>query len=95
MSIVDENLYRDKLKSVERISKRKALTIVETSYLAGATSLIWMALYYLPIGGTLFRLALPLPLALLQIRRGGKAGVEGVSLSVLLLLVLMGQYVVL
>ena len=90
MSIVDENLYRDKLKSVERISKRKALTIVETSYLAGATSLIWMALYYLPIGGALFRLALPLPLALLQIRRGGKAGVEGVSLSVLLLLVLMG-----
>ena len=72
------------------LSKRKALKIVESSYLAAATALIWIALYYLPIGGAVFRLALPLPLALLQIRRGFKTGVEGVTICVMLLAVLMG-----
>ena len=74
----------------EKVNRREALEIVETSYLAAAAALIWIALYYLPIGGALFRLALPLPLALLQIRRGVKAGLEGLSLCVLLLIVLMG-----
>ncbi len=64
--------------------------MVETSYLAAATSLIWIALYYLPIGGAFFRIALPLPLALLQIRRGSSAGSEGVCLLVILLVALMG-----
>ena len=72
------------------ISKRKALKIVESSYLASATSLIWIALYYLPVGGAIFRLALPLPLALLQIRRGIKTGIEGVIICVILLASLMG-----
>ena len=72
------------------LSKRKALKIVESSYLAAATSLIWIALYYLPIGGAVFRLALPLPLILLQIRRGFKTGVEGVTICVMLLTALMG-----
>ena len=72
------------------MSKRKALKIVESSYLAAATSLIWIALYYLPIGGAFFRLALPLPLALLQIRRGVKTGVEGITICVMLLTALMG-----
>tara|TARA_B100000965_G_scaffold309438_1_gene268646 strand:- start:3284 stop:3970 length:687 start_codon:yes stop_codon:yes gene_type:complete len=72
------------------LSKRKALKIVESSYLAAATSLIWIALYYLPIGGAVFRLALPLPLALLQIRRGFKTGIEGVTICVMLLTALMG-----
>ena len=72
------------------LTKRKALKIVESSYLAAATSLLWIALYYLPFGGAVFRLALPLPLALLQIRRGYKTGVQGVILSVVLLVALMG-----
>jgi len=72
------------------LSKRNALKIVESSYLAAATALIWIALYYLPIGGAIFRLALPLPLALLQIRRGVKTGVEGVTICVMLLTALMG-----
>ncbi|WP_269604709.1 DUF2232 domain-containing protein [Prochlorococcus marinus] len=72
------------------LSKRKALKIVESSYLAAATALIWIALYYLPIGGAVFRLALPLPLALLQIRRGVKTGLEGVTICVMLLIALMG-----
>ena len=72
------------------LSKRQALKIVESSYLAAATALVWIALYYLPIGGTVFRLALPLPLALLQLRRGTKTGVEGVTICVMLLIALMG-----
>jgi len=64
--------------------------LVETSYLVAATALIWIALYYLPIGGAFFRIALPLPLALLQIRRGSSSGFEGVSLLVILLSALMG-----
>ncbi len=72
------------------ISRNEALKIMEASYLAAASSLIWVALYYLPVGGALFRLALPLPLALLQVRRGSSSGFEGVCLAVLLLIALMG-----
>jgi len=66
------------------------LIMTETSYLAATSALIWIGLYYFPIGGAFFRLALPLPLALLQVRRGSMAGLEGVALSVLLLTALMG-----
>jgi len=72
------------------MSRRQALRVMETSYLAATAGLLWLALYYLPVGGSLFRLALPLPLALLLLRRGWKAGVEGVVLTVLLLVALMG-----
>ena len=64
--------------------------MMEISYLAAASSLIWICLYYLPLGGSIFRLALPLPLALLQIRRGKNSAIEGVFLMMLLLSVLMG-----
>ncbi len=77
-------------KRVQSISYLKALRMMESSYLAAFSALIWLALYYLPIGGSLFRLALPLPIALLQIRRGSPSGFEGVLLAVLLLAILMG-----
>ena len=41
--------------------KNEALNIIEPSYLASLSSLLWVALYYLPIGGALLRLILPLP----------------------------------
>jgi hypothetical protein len=44
-----------------RLSPRQARQMVDTAYLAAATALLWVALYYLPIGSPLFRLALPLP----------------------------------
>ncbi|KGG11250.1 MULTISPECIES: DUF2232 domain-containing protein [Prochlorococcus] len=72
------------------LSRRKSVRIVETSYLAAASALIWIALYYLPIGGAFFRIALPLPLALLQVRRGPSSGIEGTALLVMLLVGLMG-----
>ncbi len=64
--------------------------MMEISYLAASTALIWVALYYLPVGGSLFRLVLPLPLILLQLRRGSSSAIEGLSLTVLLLIALMG-----
>ena len=71
-------------------TKTEALNIVETSYLASLSSLLWVALYYLPIGGALIRLILPLPIILLQLRRGTKIALEGLLIQFLLLLVIMG-----
>ena len=78
------------IDATPRLSRQQALRLVEGAYLAAATGLIWLALYYLPVGGALFRLALPLPLILLQLRRGNRSGAEGLLLSVLLLTALMG-----
>jgi len=71
-------------------SKTEALNIVETSYLASLSSLLWVALYYLPIGGALLRLILPLPIILLHLRRGTKTALEGLLVQFLLLLIIMG-----
>ncbi len=73
-----------------QLSPRQAHQLMDSAYLAGATALLWVALYYLPVGGFLFRLALPLPLALLQLRYGWRCAVEGVLVTVLLLVALMG-----
>ena len=90
MTLDNKNFVKSRSLYKAPLSKRQALKIVESSYLAAATALIWIALYYLPIGGAVFRLALPLPLALLQIRRGVKTGIEGVTICVMLLIALMG-----
>ena len=71
-------------------TKNVALNIVETSYLAALSSLLWVALYYLPIGGALFRIILPLPIILLQLRRGTKTALEGLIVQFLLLFIIMG-----
>ena len=70
--------------------KNEALKIIEPSYLASLSSLLWVALYYLPIGGALLRLMLPLPLILLHLRRGTRTALEGLIVQFLLLLILMG-----
>ncbi|MFM8544056.1 MAG: DUF2232 domain-containing protein [Vulcanococcus sp.] len=72
------------------LSRRQARQITDSAYLAAATALLWVGLYYLPVGGALFRLALPLPLALLQLRHSGRCAVEGVAVASLLLVALMG-----
>jgi len=71
-------------------TKTEALNIVETSYLASLSSLLWVALYYLPIGGALLRLILPLPMILLHLRRGSKIALEGLLIQFLLLFIIMG-----
>ncbi len=77
-------------RSTYPLSRDEALRMIEASYLAAATALLWIGLYYLPFGGAIFRLALPLPLALLQVRRGFRSGLNGVVLALSLLIVLMG-----
>ena len=72
------------------LKKDDALNIIETSYLASLSSLLWIALYYLPIGGALLRLILPMPLILLHLRRGSKTALEGQIIQFLLLFILMG-----
>ena len=71
-------------------NKTEALNIIETSYLASLSSLLWVALYYLPIGGALLRLILPLPIILLHLRRGTKVALEGLIIQFLLLFIIMG-----
>ena len=73
-----------------RLKWSEARRITDTAYLAAATGLLFIALYYLPMGGPLLRLALPLPMALLQVRHGGRSGLMGAGVAVLLLSVLMG-----
>jgi len=73
-----------------RLSRRQAAQLMDTAYLAAATALLWVALYYLPVGSPLFRLALPLPLALLQLRHGWRCAAEGLVVTALLLVALMG-----
>ncbi len=72
------------------LTRSRSKQTIEVSYLSATSALIWIALYYLPIGGAFFRLALPMPLALLQVRRGARSGSEGIMITVLLLVVLMG-----
>ncbi len=73
-----------------QLSHRQARQLMDTAYLAAATALLWVALYYLPVGSPLFRLALPLPLALLQLRHGWRCALEGVAVLGLLVVALMG-----
>jgi len=70
--------------------KSQALNLIEPSYLASLASLLWIALYYLPVGGALLRLILPLPISLLQLRRGTKVALDGIFIQILLLMILMG-----
>ncbi len=75
--------------AVER-RRSEARRLTETAYMAASTGLLWVAIYYLPIGDAIFRLAIPLPIALLQLRQGGRAALQGVAVAVMLLMVLMG-----
>ena len=77
-------------RAQRELSPRQARQLMDTAYLAAATALLWAALYYLPVGSPLFRLALPLPLTLLQLRHGWRCALEGVAVTSLLLVALMG-----
>jgi len=78
------------MSSRRQLNRGQARQLMDTAYLAAATALLWVALYYLPVGSPLFRLALPLPLALLQLRHGWRCAVEGLVVTALLLVALMG-----
>jgi uncharacterized protein YybS (DUF2232 family) len=65
------------------------IMLVETAFLASTTSLLWLLSYYLP-AVPLFRVFFPIPIALIYLRWGHRAGWMTAVVSGLLLSVLMG-----
>lgn len=65
------------------------LVLVETAFLASAASLMWLLSAYFP-GGQTLKPMLAMPLILVYLRWGKRAGLMSVVVSSLLLLVLMG-----
>lgn len=63
------------------------IVLVETAFMASTASLLWLLNYYFPIG-PIFRIFFPIPIALIYLRWGSRAGwmtalVAGLLLSVL------------
>ncbi len=65
------------------------IVLVETAFLASTASLLWLINYYFPIGA-IFRIFFPIPIALIYLRWGNRAGWMTALVSGLLLSVLMG-----
>ena len=63
--------------------------LVETAFLASTASLLWLFNYYLP-GIPVFRIFFPIPIALIYLRWGQRAGWMTALVSGLLLSVLLG-----
>ncbi|MGF1514160.1 MAG: DUF2232 domain-containing protein [Elainellaceae cyanobacterium] len=67
------------------------LALVETAFLASATSLLWLVSYYLSVGPWM-RIVFPIPIALTYLRWGQRASWMTAVVSGLLLAILMGPY---
>jgi uncharacterized protein YybS (DUF2232 family) len=65
------------------------IVLVETAFLASTAGLIWLINYYFPLGPFL-RLCLPIPIALIYLRRGRRAAWMAALVASLLSAVLMG-----
>ncbi len=65
------------------------IVLVETAFLASTASLLWVLNYYFPIG-SVFKIFFPIPIALIYLRWGYRAGWMTALVSGLLLSVLMG-----
>ncbi len=65
------------------------IILVETAFLASTASLLWLLNYYFPVGA-IFRIFFPIPIALMYLRWGHRAGWMTALVSGLLLSVLMG-----
>ncbi len=70
-------------------AKQPPIVLVETAFLASTTSLLWILNYYFPIG-SVFKIFFPIPIALIYLRWGSRAGWMTAIVSGLLLSVLMG-----
>lgn len=66
------------------------VVIVETAFLASATSLVWLIDYYFVGIGPVLKPFFPIPIALVYLRRGKRASWMTAIVAVLLLLILMG-----
>ncbi len=68
-------------------ASKPPIVLVETAFLASTASLLWLLNYYFP-GGPVFKIFFPIPVALIYLRWGNRAGwmtalVAGLLLSVL------------
>jgi uncharacterized protein YybS (DUF2232 family) len=63
--------------------------LVETAFLASTSCLLWLINYYFPVGPVL-QICFPIPLALVYLRWGARAGWMSAWVASLLLSVLMG-----
>jgi uncharacterized protein YybS (DUF2232 family) len=71
------------------LKNTRTLVLVETAFLASASSLIWLINYYFPLGPVL-KVFFPIPIALIYLRWGSRASWMTALVSGLLLSVLMG-----
>ncbi len=70
-------------------TSKPPIILVETAFLASTASLLWLFNYYLP-GIPIFRIFFPIPIALIYLRWGQRAGWMTALVSGLLLSVLLG-----
>ncbi|WP_373541555.1 DUF2232 domain-containing protein [Chamaesiphon sp.] len=75
--------------TAERDASKPPIVLVETAFLASTASLLWLLDYYFPVG-PIFRIFFPIPIALIYLRWGRRAGWMTALVSGLLLSVLMG-----
>jgi uncharacterized protein YybS (DUF2232 family) len=78
----------EQISKLNNVANKPPIMLVETAFLASAASLLWLFNYYLP-GIPVFRVFFPIPIALIYLRWGHRAGwmtalVAGLLLSVLL-----------
>lgn len=85
----DELLDKQENFSRQQLKADAPKRMVETAFLASASSLIWFINNYFPLGPVL-RIFFPVPLALVYLRWGNRAAWMGAVVSGLLLSVLMG-----
>jgi uncharacterized protein YybS (DUF2232 family) len=71
------------------VTSKPPIVLVETAFLASTASLLWLLSYYLP-GVPVFKIFFPIPIALIYLRWGNRAGWMTALVSGLLLSVLMG-----
>ncbi len=70
-------------------ANKPPIILVETAFLASTASLLWLLNYYFPIG-PVFKFFYPIPIALIYLRWGNRAGWMTAIVSGLLLSVLLG-----
>lgn len=76
-------------KPRRQVDPNSPIVMVETAFLSSAASLVWFVNLYFPIGPVL-QIFFPIPLALVYLRWGRRAGWMSVLISGLLLTILMG-----
>ena len=78
-----------KLATVLPPASKPPIVLVETAFLASTASLLYLLNYYVPLG-PVFRIFFPIPISLIYLRWGNRAGWMTALVSGLLLSVLMG-----